>query len=479
MKSLILKFSFLIALVFVAASCNEDESIEVTAPEAVFQIDQPSITNINLNFALPENPAFTITWEDEVSGASSYDVEIASDFDFTSPIQLGSTDKKTFSRTVAEFNTVLLDLGATANTDFVAYIRLKAGSLTSNTIRFDVIAYAVDPAVITSPSSTTDIVLSDATIDDTALTVSWDDNVDGDGVVYDIQLAQSGTDFTNPVIVASDVAGTTAEIPHGVLNAAAIGVGLEAGVKGSVDMKIFAKEVTESGTLERLSETVTFSLTPYSLDFPYLFFVGAATAPGWDNNNNNPPLFRDPNDGSKYYYTAYFNGDAFKLLEIKGQWQPQWGTNDGSTLAVNDGTGSDPGVFNAPAAGYYTFSVDIAGTSGTFSIENYDASGATDYNTIGMIGSSRTGNNDGWAEPDTDMTQSPFDSHIWYANNITLLDGELKFRANDSWDTNWGSATELFGLGSFDGPGIPVIAGTYDIWFNDLDGSYVLVPLDN
>lgn len=468
------------AIGFIAISCNEDESIEVTAPEAVFEINQPSITNINLNFALPENPAFTITWIDEVSGASSYDVEIASDFDFSAPVQLGSSTSKTFSRTVDEFNTDLLGIGATANSDFVAYIRLKAGGLTSNTVRFDVITYAVDPAVITSPSNTTDIVLSDASIDDVALTVSWDDNVEGGNVVYDIFLAQSGTDFEDAITIASNVSGTTAEIAHGVLNAAAIGVGLEAGAKGSVDLNIIAKEVTESGTLERISETITFSLTPYSLDFPYLYFVGAATAPGWDNNNNNPPLFRDPNDGSKYYYTAYFNGDAFKLLEVKGQWQPQWGTNDGSTLAVNDGTGSDPGVFSASAAGYYTFSVDIAGTSGSFTIETYDASGATDYTAIGLIGSSRTGDNSGWEEPDTDMTQSAFDSHIWYANGITLFDGQLKFRANDAWDISWGSTTELYGQGTgTNDPNIPVSAGTYDIWFNDLDGSYVLVPLDN
>lgn len=61
-------------------------------------------------------------------------------------------------------------------------------------------------------------------------------------------------------------------------------------------------------------------------------------------------------------------------------------------------------------------------------------------------------------------------------SDVALIDGEIKFRANDAWDVNWGSDTALTGLGTMGGPNIPVAEGTYDIWFNDLDGRYILIP---
>jgi len=61
---------------------------------------------------------------------------------------------------------------------------------------------------------------------------------------------------------------------------------------------------------------------------------------------------------------------------------------------------------------------------------------------------------------------------------VILTDGEFKFRANDAWDNNWGNASEALsgkaGLGSSDN--MPATPGTYNIWFNDLDGRYILIP---
>ena len=47
----------------------------------------------------------------------------------------------------------------------------------------------------------------------------------------------------------------------------------------------------------------------------------------------------------------------------------------------------------------------------------------------------------------------------------TLTDGKMKFRANNSWDVNWGD----------NGGDIIVTAGKYDIWFNDLDRRYTFI----
>ena len=45
--------------------------------------------------------------------------------------------------------------------------------------------------------------------------------------------------------------------------------------------------------------------------------------------------------------------------------------------------------------------------------------------------------------------------------NVTLSDGEMKFRANDDWTLSWGG--ELDNLTTQNGPNIAVEAGTYDI----------------
>ena len=132
--------------------------------------------------------------------------------------------------------------------------------------------------------------------------------------------------------------------------------------------------------------------------------------------------------------------------------------------------GEDPGVFEiTDGDGYYTLTLDLDNL--TFSIDSFDESGAATYSTIGIIGDSTP---DGWGA-DTDMTQSTFDPHLWYITGIDLVDGEAKFRAGDAWDTNWGADTELTGFGTQDGPNIPVSEGSYDVWFNDLDGSYVFI----
>ncbi|WP_299437272.1 SusF/SusE family outer membrane protein [uncultured Aquimarina sp.] len=204
-----------------------------------------------------------------------------------------------------------------------------------------------------------------------------------------------------------------------------------------------------------------------------LFFVGNATAADWNNNNNNTPMTRDPQNENSYSYTGYFVANEFKLLEIKGQWQPQWGL-DGGGFTSSDILGGDPASFVVPTTGYYTLTVSVDPDNLSSSFDPFDESASVTYPTIGFIGDATP---DGW-DSDTDLTQSTFDPHIWYANGVTLTVGEMKFRAQDDWAVNWGSNTELTGFATQDGPNIPVTReGVYDIWFNDLDTSYVLIPI--
>jgi starch-binding outer membrane protein SusE/F len=283
---------------------------------------------------------------------------------------------------------------------------------------------------------------------------------------YILQMDRPGNNFATPVDLGSST-NTTIEVNALELNRRAISKGIVAGESGPLEFRVRSVPGRTLSALVSEPVSITVSTFADAEVLRNLFLVGEATARGWDNNNNNPPLFRDPDNLDLYVYTGYFTAGGFKVLEVLGQWQPQFGTNDGSTIAVNAGGGDDPDVFSVPSNGYYTFTFDLS--SNTFSLEPLTAEAIT-FTTVGIIGS---GTAEGW-DASTAMTALQFDAHIWNIT-ATLTDGEMKFRANNAWDINWGSNTEISGKGTQDGPNIPIASGTYNIWFNSLDGRYILI----
>ena len=348
-------------------------------------------------------------------------------------------------------------------------------------------------------------LISSQTLQNIAERFTWETPNFGveSNISYDLEYSLDGT-FESPSVLASTSDRQTAVSVEQIFNVATQDLGLDTDPEtnfvdengdpvldgngdpipndsGELFLRVNAQLGTDNAdnSPESISETIVMNLQmveegdgsgPALKD---LFLVGAATAPGWDNGNNNPPMVRDPENPNLYTYTGKFLNDQFKVLEQRGDWQPQWGVGPNGNLASSEDLGEDPGVFEiTDGEGYYTLTLDLDNL--TFSIESFDESSAATYSSIGIIGSATTGDDTGWNQ-DIDLTQSTFDSHLWYITGLELFDGESKFRAGDAWDTNWGADTELTGFGSFDGPNIPVSAGTYDVWFNDVDGSYVFI----
>jgi hypothetical protein len=472
-------FFFIVAAAFTA--CEEDDSVNITEPDPALVLDSPTSTSVVLNFGLPDNPALTVTWTDEITGSSSYDVQVDTEEDFNNASTVGTSSTNSFSLSTSELNSILNSLGTSSLENVSLYVRISAGGTLSNVIGFSVTAYPIDGAEITGPAANDSFVLSLSTIDDTAITVSWVDS-NTSSTTHEVQLAVSGTNFTSPVPLGSVTDDNSLSATHGDLNAVALGLGLASDTASDVDIRIVSTSTNGSGATDtRTSESVTVSITPYSVAFPNLYLVGDATTPGWNNNNNNTVVFRNQNVANNYVYTGYFNAGAFKLLETPGQWQPQWGTNDGSTLAVNPGGGSDPNVFSVATAGYYTYDFTIVGEGGSFTVTPYDASSDPTYNLIGLIGAAIGGWGDG---DEIDLTQDPNNPHLWYALNVSFENGqEFLIRPNDDWGNGvwrYTGSEELHGQANLAGSGdnFPFTAptGSYDFWFNDIDGSYVIVP---
>jgi hypothetical protein len=486
MKSHIKKISsiLLLSMIFILNSCDKEDNLKITSPDAEFKIVDPEINSVYLNFGLPQNPAFTVVWEDDLTGSSNYIVEMSLDGEFTDVTTLGSTSAKEFTISVEDLNQAIRDAGVGTFRDISIYLRVNTGSVLSNSVIYFVTTYPTDPPVITNPANGAAFLLSIGNSGNTALTVNWTDvvlNSDlGIDVAYTIEAALGGSNFASPVSLGSVTNLTTLSVTHADLNSVALGIGLTPGVAGNVDLRIKARNTNQSGdVLTRTTLTRTISVTPYNVSFPNLYFVGSATSPGWNNNNNNTPVFRNQNVPNNYVYTGYFSSGAFKLLETKGQWQPQWGTNDGTTLAVNPGGGSDPNTFDVSTAGYYTYSFTTVGQGGSFTVTPYTGS-ATTYSTMGIIGAAIGG----WGDADEiNFTQDANNPHLWYALGVTFTSGnEFLIRANDAWSSVWryNGSQHLYGTSILAGSGsnfpFNETTGSYDVWFNDLDGNYILLP---
>lgn len=93
--------------------------------------------------------------------------------------------------------------------------------------------------------------------------------------------------------------------------------------------------------------------------------------------------------------------------------------------------------------------------------------------SIGIVGSAF---NDSGATPDFSLTYDSYSDQ--FRGIVKLLDGEMKFRMNNDWGTNYGD-TGLDGILDLNGDNIVTTAGRYIVTVNLNDLSYTLEPIEN
>lgn len=178
--------------------------------------------------------------------------------------------------------------------------------------------------------------------------------------------------------------------------------------------------------------------------------IGDATPGGWATTT---PMTQDPNDGNIWTISGPLGDGGLQFSINDGQ--ILWGDTGFPT-----GTAVEGGDTIPVTAGNWFVEINTATGEYVFNIIEI-------FETVGIIGDATPG---GWAV-DTDMERSPTDSSLWTLR-IVLTDGEAKFRANDSWDVNWGGGDFPSGIATRDGPNIPVTAGEYIVTFNSITGEY-------
>ena len=463
MKNIFKIISILLLIPLVFSSCRDEQYDDNwTTADPSFTLYNTTLTS-NVLYPTMENNPFRLTWDNSLGG-TTYNVVFSTTSDFANKIAFGTSNTNSYSTTIGALNTALLQAGYSPYGLKKVYFRVEAGTNVSNPVSFDVTPYPVTVPVITNPTAGMSFVLDKDYPDDAALTMLWSDyNTYGVNVTYTVEVAKTGsTEFATLGTVQNL---RVLEITNKTFNDAVLKLGLTANVSASVDMRVTATTKSVGGTINKVSQIVKVNVTPY-VAFKNLFLVGDATAAGWNTDNNNQAIFRDASNINKFYFTGKFGTSMFKLIETLGNntWQPQWGIKGG---AVANSDGGDPDPFTVSSAGYYSFEVDILAK--TYSITPY--SGAmTTYSSIDIAG-----NLNGWSGS-TVLTQSSFDPHQWYIKDLVVSsNGEAKFRANGTWDVNWGAGSEFSGQGTQGGANIPLNAGTYDVYFNDIDGRYVFV----
>jgi hypothetical protein len=101
-------------------------------------------------------------------------------------------------------------------------------------------------------------------------------------------------------------------------------------------------------------------------------------------------------------------------------------------------------------------------------------------NSVSIVGEAVAG---GW--PDLDPTTIDVNQMIatdgenWSLNGLVVSTaiegGGLKFRANETWEINWGSTSFPNGISSLSSSNIPTVAGIYDVTFNSTTGVFSFV----
>ncbi len=188
--------------------------------------------------------------------------------------------------------------------------------------------------------------------------------------------------------------------------------------------------------------------------------VGSAVN-AWGGENrgfsagNDVPFVSNGTEG--LYTTAlYMSAGEFKIRQDN-----DWGVNYGDTGA--DGTLEAGGDNITIAAGNYY--VDFNATDLTITVTPADP-------VWGIVGSATL---NGWGDaPDVKMIPDPCNDGVYIVYDVVLIDGEMKFRADDDWGNNLGD-DGADGTTEGNGANIAVSAGTYNITLDTVNNTYTIV----
>ena len=248
--------------------------------------------------------------------------------------------------------------------------------------------------------------------------------------------------------------------------------------------KAGAGKIAKAGIYQMTINMMDYTYTIKQIA-PEYYLVGKLQ--GWSPEPENKTCLMYAETPMVQSYTTQWNDDANLKIWLGSDWG-DWNNAYGSaTMAdANTPTGklkvdNNAGAIICPEPGaYYTFTADFS--TMTYKWTKLANQNPTEFEYVALIGVGGKWSN-GDDIDDIDLKQVA--PHNWYKANVKIPAGGLKIRADHKWrdDGNWGFAEgqnyESKGtlITSGGSNNIPVPAGTYNIYFNDITGAYAFVEV--
>ena len=421
MKIFLNKLLILISVSLLMESCDTVDLVELNPNASTTATLSPS--NVVLDKANIGQTALDVSWTEPDFGfnaAPSYQILIdLAGGDFSSADVTSTGKDLSYNFETEEFNKILIGLGVEPEneTQLDIKVRVLLGSNTNiysdiNTISATAYADALD---LSSPWGIVGSAYND-----------WG-NAGPDAPFYKIQ-GEPGKYVAYVTLIDGDWK-----------------------IRKDNDWTVNYGDNAGDGNLQQDGANMTVSAGTYKIVFDeaaltytiesYTWGIVGSAYNDWGSAGPDAPLEYDP-------YTDTWRTQV-KLLEgaMKIRLNNDWGVNYGDDGP--DGTLDAGGADIVVSAGYYEIIVDF--NDFTYTIEETDI--------WGVVGS---GYNDWGATPDFPFKKDFSKEGVYFIDEITLLDGHIKFRTNNDWGFNYGD-TGLDGILEEGGDDIPSVAGVYSI----------------
>lgn len=476
MKNKFLGYMAIIALLFMGA-CEEDEfdpvltsdasqyiSAELVNEDATFEVTEDNISDVFQTFS------WTYSGSDYGGIKLTRQYELQLDLEgngFVDPTVLRTTSETEAVVTVSEFNAAVLGLGALDGIESNVVVRLRTivPNFDIDTLYSDSVTYSITPFLDTQCGLYCTMgIIGNATAAD------WDDPTIAD---IDMRLADPENDLNAWTYTGyfSASGGFKFRADDSWNNnwgsSATAGIAEAPGDNFSMAADGYYKIDFNVSTLE-------YTFTPLTATtYTSIGLVGPGSPAGdWPPPGGagvdatlSPVTGIAVNQGLNHVWQesglVFTDGDG--KVRANGAWDVSWGMQVKSASPV-------------PSA-YLDGGEDVGFSAGTYTVRFNDVSGEImfithepEYNSIGIVGTAN-GQNDPW-NTDVNLKKSPVNPYF-YSGYVTLVEGEMKLRANGSWDNNWGSFNISGGVATHNPSGGNVVvpaAGRYFITFNSGTG---------
>ena len=289
-------------------------------------------------------------------------------------------------------------------------------------------------------------------------------------------IPQGNIDAGNPWEIQND--------PKGVLGVTKNG---DDAMSGTLVTSVTKDDgTTDAPNAAMIAKAGIYQITINMMDYTYsikqispeYYLVGALQS--WSDQNMSCLMTAET--AMVQNFTTKWTGDANLKIWLGsdfGKWDNAFGSASGDGASAAEGKlKANGGAIVCPEKNaYYTFTADFS--TMTYKWTKLANQNPTEFEYVGLIGVGGK-----WKDGD-DIDLKQVAPHNWYLAKQEIPAGGLKIRADHKWrdDGNWG-----FGEGqNYENKGtlitsggsgnIPVPAGTYNIYFNDITGAYAFVEV--